>query len=78
MGKRQLAILHDGPAREHRVAEVAVRAGMERGGVVDVVEPQGARDPLDAVLVHLLQRDHVRSSQLGMVAEQRDDAVGMA
>ena len=46
-------------------------------GIVDVVEPQRARDPLHAHLVHLLQRHDVRPAQ-AVPAEHLDRAVDLA
>src|SRR3954452_14192262 len=53
----------DRPAAEYGRPEEFPGGRVDRGGVIDVVEPQRPGDAVHAALVHLLQRDHVRAGE---------------
>jgi hypothetical protein len=59
MGKDQFPSLGDGPAAEDGWPVVTLPAGVDGAGIIDVVEVQGASDPLHSRLVHLLERDDI-------------------
>lgn len=67
MGKDQLPAALDGPPGEKGRTEVAVVGGMDRAGIVRVVQLHRPGNPLHAHLVHLLERDHVGSGQRALL-----------
>ncbi len=74
MRKDQLPAALDRPAGEEGRTEVAVVDGMDRAGIVGVVQLHRPGDPLHAHLVHLLEGDHVRSGQWALL--QHADGAG--
>ena len=77
MRQQQLPALLDRPAGENRRAEVLVIGRVDRARVVDVVEPERPGDPVHSGVVHLFQREDIRTAQ-AVAPQDLDGAVDPA
>lgn len=73
-----LRIGFDRPRGKNGVAEVALRAVVSNGRIVDVSHPHRFGDPASAVVIHFLKQYDVGSSQCGVGSQDRDGRVDLS